>query len=91
MSDMVWGAFRQVIYTYLDVDPACAKLAYRVYIDGYSTVALTPLTNAGDWCRAIDKVGAEFENSIDVELEVLDVNNAVSAIASTSLYSMVLT
>jgi len=39
----------------------------------------------------MDKVGAEFENSIDVELEVLDVNNAVSAIASTSLYSMVLT
>jgi hypothetical protein len=79
-----------MIYTHLNVDPARAKLAYRVYVDGYSAAALTPLTDAGDWHRAMDKVGSEFENSFDVELEVLDVNNAVSVV-STSLYSMVLT
>jgi hypothetical protein len=69
----------------LGVDAKCAWLTYRLYTDGYSRVdGLMCLVNKRDRCKAIIDVGREFALSNDVELEILDVNNAVKFILTFS-------
>lgn len=80
MTNMTWKTFRQVAYRRLGLDTAHARLAYRLYVDGYSEPgALTGLVNENGWHKLIDDIGEEFTYSNDVELEILDVNNAVSS------------
>jgi hypothetical protein len=80
MTDMKWKTFQKVVCRRLHLDATHAQLAYRLYVDGISEAdALTGLVNEKGWHRLIDEIGEEFTYSNDVELEILDVNNAVSS------------
>ena len=68
-----------MVCTHLGVDATRAKLAYRLYTDGYAD-GLTCLANKNDWRKATIDVGKEFAHSNDIEVEILDVNNAVKPI-----------
>lgn len=70
-----------MVCTRLGVHATRAQLAYRLYTDGYSEAdGLTRLLNETTWHKAMVDVGEQFAYSNDVELEILDVNNAVSSI-----------
>ena len=63
------------------MDVTCARLAYRLYVDGYSdAVGLRVLLDEHGWHEVVDKIGEGFLYSDDVELEILDVNHAVSSV-----------
>jgi len=77
MTDMMWKTFQQV-----GLDATCAWLAYRLYVDGYSEAdALTGLVNENGWHKVMDDIREEFTHGDDVELEIMDVNHAVSSAA----------
>jgi hypothetical protein len=81
LTDISWNAFHCLVCTRLGVDATRAQLAYRLYTDGYSEAdSLTRLVNKKDWRKATIDVGKEFAHSNDVEVEILDVNNAVKSI-----------
>jgi hypothetical protein len=81
MTDMTWAAFHKMTCTRLGVIATHARLAYRLYVDGYSDeVSLTVLLDGHGWHEVVIKIAEGFQYSNDVELEVLDVNYAVSSI-----------
>ena len=78
LSEMIWEDFRDMMHRHLDVDAGQAQLGCRVYVDGYANTSIRLLAGSDDWVEVMDQVGREFAVSNDVELEVLEVNGAVS-------------
>jgi hypothetical protein len=80
MTDMTWGAFQKMTCARLDVDATHARLAYRLYVDGSSDASgLRVLLDEHSWHEVVNKIGEGYLYSDDLELEILDVNNAVSS------------
>jgi hypothetical protein len=65
MTDMTWGAFQKMTCARLDVSSDASGL--RVLLDEHS------------WHEVVNKIGEGYLYSDDLELEILDVNNAVSS------------
>jgi len=80
MTDMMWKTFQQVAHRCPGLDATRTQLTCRLYMDGYSEAdALTGLVNENSWHKVMDNIGEEFTYGKDVELEIMDVNHAISS------------